>query len=203
MARPDSPLGLNQRRRQWLTVHRARRPKAVRSGSCRCPPQEDGAPALPRGIVGKDRLPRQHMPPAGVGQRRQQSGGFADPVGQCRAIQIETVAPEDLALAIQRQVIGVFVDQHMREQTRARTPALDRARWQPGLAEAIAAGASHPRPPRPAQPDKSWFCVRMHAGRFTISSHFPPLVRGQWRGPGHIFQFLGPFVGKTFHWKVF
>ena len=35
-----------------------------------------------RGVVGKDRLPRQHMPPDGIGQRFQQGGRFAHPVRQ-------------------------------------------------------------------------------------------------------------------------
>ena len=91
----------------------------------------------------------------------------------------------------------------MGEQSRSGPATFDGARRQWHLDEPFAAGAGHPGPPRPAQPDKSWFCVRMHAGRFTMSSHCPPLVRGQWRGAGDVFQLLGPFVGKTFHWKVF
>jgi hypothetical protein len=79
------------------------------------------------------------MPTDGIGQRFQQGGGLADPVGQRRAIQIKTVALEDLALAVKRKMIGVFVDQNMGKKARTRTPALDGARWQRSLREAIAA----------------------------------------------------------------
>ena len=85
------------------------------------------------------------MPPDGVGQRLQQRGGLADPVGQRGAVQIEAFAVEDLALPVERQVIGVLADQHMGEQARAGTATFDRARWQRRLREAVAAGAGHPR----------------------------------------------------------
>ena len=55
-----------------------------------------------RSVVDKDCLTRQHMPPDGIRQRRKQGGGFARPIGQCRAVDIEPVAVEDLALPIQR-----------------------------------------------------------------------------------------------------
>ena len=35
-----------------------------------------------RGVVDKDRAPRQHMPPNGLSQRLQQCSGFADPIRQ-------------------------------------------------------------------------------------------------------------------------
>ena len=50
------------------------------------------------------------MSPDGVRQRLQQCRGFADPIRQVCAIQINAFPTEDLALAIQRQVIRVFVD---------------------------------------------------------------------------------------------
>ena len=75
----------------------------------------------------------------------QQCRGFADPVGQRRAIQINAFAVEDLALPIQRQVIGVFVDQHMSKKARTWAPTLYRARGQQCLGEAIAAGTGEAR----------------------------------------------------------
>ncbi len=33
--------------------------------------------------------------------------------------------------------------------------------------------------------------------RFTISSHGPPLVQGQWRGAGDVFQFLGHIFAQA------
>ena len=85
------------------------------------------------------------MPPDGVGQRRQQGGGFTHPTGQRRTINVDPVAPEDLALAVEWQMVGIFVDQHMSEQSRSRPAALDRAAWQRSLREAIAARAGQAR----------------------------------------------------------
>ena len=70
------------------------------------------------------------MPSDGIGQWLQQCRGFADPAGQRRAIQIEPFAVEDLALTVKRQMVGILVDQHMRQQTRTGAPALDGARGQ-------------------------------------------------------------------------
>ena len=61
-----------------------------------------------RRVVGEDRLSRQHMSPDGISQRFQKGGRLAHPVRQRRAIQIETFTLEYLALAIERQMIGVF-----------------------------------------------------------------------------------------------
>ena len=38
----------------------------------------------------------------GIGQRRQQRGRFADPVGQRGAVEVQPFALEDLALAVER-----------------------------------------------------------------------------------------------------
>ncbi len=72
-----------------------------------------------------------------------------DPIGQGRAVEVETFAVEDLALAIERQVIGIFADQHMGQQARPWAAALDRARRQRRLDEAFAAGAGQPGPDDP------------------------------------------------------
>ena len=75
----------------------------------------------------------------GIGQRFQQSGRFTHPVGKGRAFKIDPFTLEYLALAIQRKVVGVFADQHMRQQTGSRTAALDRTGRQVGLADLLAA----------------------------------------------------------------
>ncbi len=64
-------------------------------------------------------------------------------------MQIDLVPGIDLRLAIKRQVIAVFANQHMREQTGARASARDRARGQLGLGESLAAGAGHAGPHDP------------------------------------------------------
>ena len=82
----------------------------------------------------------------GVSEGFQQGSRLADPVGQGRAIQIEALAVEDLALAVKRQMVGILADQNVGEQARTGTAALDRARRQRGLHEAFAAGAGKARP---------------------------------------------------------
>jgi len=89
------------------------------------------------GIVCKYGLARQHMPPDRVSQRLQQGGRFAHPIRQGRAIQIKPFAAEDLALAIQRQVVGILVDQNLGEKTRIPLPD----RRMPAFAEKGAARA--------------------------------------------------------------
>jgi len=42
----------------------------------------------------------------GIGQRFQKGGGLADPIGQGGAVKVKALAVEDLALAIEWQVIG-------------------------------------------------------------------------------------------------
>ena len=85
------------------------------------------------------------MPADGLGQRLEQLRRAADPVGQGGAVEIDALPPEDLALAIQREVVAVLRDQHMGEQTRPWPAALDRARGQRRLAECLAARAGHAR----------------------------------------------------------
>jgi hypothetical protein len=80
----------------------------------------------------------------GVGQRFQQGRGFANPVSQGGAVQLETFTVEDLALAVKRQMIGILADQNVGQQTRAGAAAFDGARGQLGLNEAFAAGAGQP-----------------------------------------------------------
>ena len=104
---------------------------------------------LHRRVVGEDRLGREDMAADRIGQRLQQGGGLADPVGQGRAVEVEAVTLEDPALAVERQMIGIFVHQHMGEETRTRPTALDGAGRQRGLDEALAARTGQPRPHDP------------------------------------------------------
>jgi hypothetical protein len=93
---------------------------------------------------GEDRLGRQDMAADGVCEGFQKGRGFAHPIGKGRSVEVETFAVEDLALAVERQVIGIFADQDMGQQTRPWATALDRARRQRRLNEAFAAGAGQP-----------------------------------------------------------
>ena len=113
---------------------------------CRLGLSRAGGEHADRRVVGEDRLGRQDMTPDGIGEGFQQGGGLADPVGQCRAIQIEAFAVEDLALAVERQVVGILADQDMGQETRAGAAPLYGPRGQRGLDEAFAAGAGQARP---------------------------------------------------------
>jgi hypothetical protein len=99
-----------------------------------------------RRVVGEDRLARQHVPADGVGERLQQRSRAPNPVGQGGALEVDALALEDLALAIERQVVGVLRHQHVGEKARTRPTALDRARGQRRLNEALAPRAGEPWP---------------------------------------------------------
>jgi len=86
------------------------------------------------------------MMPDGIDQGLQQGSGFANPIGEGGAVEIEAFTVEALALAEKRQMIGIFADQNVGQQTRAGTAAFDGARGQRGLHEAFTAGASQARP---------------------------------------------------------
>ncbi len=58
----------------------------------------------------------------------------ADPVGQCRAIDRDAFAGQDLRLAVERQVIGVFRHEHIGDQRLGRQAAFDRGGWAPAPA---------------------------------------------------------------------
>jgi hypothetical protein len=58
--------------------------------------------------------------------RLQPPTGASNPVAQGGTIEVDALACKDLRLAVQRQVVGVFVDQHVRQQRLGRQAAVDR-----------------------------------------------------------------------------
>ena len=72
--------------------------------------------------------------------RPQQEGGAADPVGQGRAIELDALARIDLRLPIERQMIGVLGDQHLRDRRLGRQAALDQPRRRGRLHDNVLAG---------------------------------------------------------------
>ena len=86
MALPRSPLGLNQWRLQWLTVRRDRKPKAGRSGSCRCPLSATAC----------NRLPGNGTPTLRPGCRRQRS---PDPPAHAAALSAMQASPAGQRMA--------------------------------------------------------------------------------------------------------
>ena len=74
---------------------------------------------------------------------------MADPVGERRAVERQPLAGEDLRLAVERQVVGVFADEHMRDHRLGRQPSGD----QPGRGRRLhdALGAAPAGVSRPAR----------------------------------------------------
>ncbi len=72
----------------------------------------------------------------------QMPGGAADPVGERRAIERDPLPGVDLRLTIERQVIGVFGDEHMGDRRLGRQAALDQPRRGRRLHDDVLAGAA-------------------------------------------------------------
>ena len=72
---------------------------------------------------------------------------LADPARQRRAVEVEACPAHDLALAVERCMVGVFGDQHMREGALRRQGALDQPRVRRRLDDpALAGGTGIARP---------------------------------------------------------
>ena len=121
--------------------HRRRGRPGERSIVARIDPQSTrlGSPS-PGGEHGHRRVVRvqplgcHHVPGQGIDQGAHQGGGLADPGGHRGTFQFDTVPGVDLALPIQRQVVGVFRNQHMGQQARAGAAGARSAgsAWGPG-----------------------------------------------------------------------
>ncbi len=72
----------------------------------------------------------------------QMERGPPDPVGERRAVEPHALTRVDLRLAIKRQVIGVFGNQHVRHHRLGRQAALDEARRRRRLDDDILAAAA-------------------------------------------------------------
>jgi hypothetical protein len=58
-------------------------------------------------------------------QRAELGGRLADPVRERRAVELDALAGVDLALAVEREVVGVLRDQHVGDHRLGRQPTLD------------------------------------------------------------------------------
>ena len=58
--------------------------------------------------------------------RPQQEGRTADPIGQRRTVEFDALAGIDLSLPIQRKMIGIFGDKHLRYRGLGGQSALDK-----------------------------------------------------------------------------
>ena len=69
-------------------------------------------------------------------------GGASDPVGERRAIEMNALPLVDLRLAIERQVIGIFGDEHVGDRRLGRQAALDQPRRRRRLDDDVLASAA-------------------------------------------------------------
>jgi hypothetical protein len=83
----------------------------------------------------------EHMGADRRHQRTQLEGGAADPAGHGRAGKLDTFTGIDPCLPVERQVIAIFADQHMGEQTGTRPAALDGQVGRRGLMDRLARAA--------------------------------------------------------------
>ena len=74
------------------------------------------APGLDRRLVHRQHPAVEHMRALRRGDRRQQVDGPARPSNQRRAAELDAAVAKALMLAVQRQVVREFVDQHSRKE---------------------------------------------------------------------------------------
>jgi hypothetical protein len=92
-----------------------------------------------RRLVGEQLRRRPEVGENALANRTQVEGGAADPVGERRAVEAQALALVNLRLAIQRQMIGAFGDQHVRHRRLRRQAALDQSRRRWGLHDDVLA----------------------------------------------------------------
>ena len=97
----------------------------------------------------------------GFSERFQQGRRFADPVGQGRAVEVEPFAAEDLALPIEWQVVGIFVDQRMGQKARAGATTFDGAGRQWSLHKPFTTGAGQPGPDDPVHEEAAGHILQL------------------------------------------
>ena len=93
-----------------------------------------------RGLVGEQFGRALQRREQALMHRPQQEGGTADPIGQGRAVELDALPGVNLRLAVQRKVIGIFGDQHLRDRRLGRQSALDQSRRRGRLHHHVLAG---------------------------------------------------------------
>ena len=94
------------------------------------------------GVVGMQRGAGANMPADRCSQRSEQELRLSDPIGQRGAVEFDAFAGIDDGLAVQRRVVTILRDQHMRDQAWTRPPAFDRQRWHRRLHDRLARPAA-------------------------------------------------------------
>ena len=95
-----------------------------------------------RRLVGKQLRGRPQPIEQPLINRAQQEGCSSNPVGQCRAIQVDALAGVNLGLAVQRKMIGIFRHQHLGDGRLGRQATLDQPRRRRRLHHEVFAGAA-------------------------------------------------------------
>ena len=85
----------------------------------------------------------EHLGTQCIGHRLQHHAALTHPLGECRAGNGHPCAPEDRFLAIERQVVLIFGDQHLGQQPRRGDAFIDHMRRHRGLGERFTLG-THP-----------------------------------------------------------
>ena len=94
------------------------------------------------GLVGEQPLRSSQSVENVIAQRAQIPGGPANPVSKGGTIELDALPSVDLRLSVQRQVIGILGDQHLRDERFGGNAALNDPRWRRGLNNRALAGAA-------------------------------------------------------------
>ena len=81
---------------------------------------------LHRRVVGVNRAAEQDQRLHQLVQRLERLGSAGHPVAECRARQFHPLPGEPVFLAVERDVVGILLGDHMSEQSRSRQALLDR-----------------------------------------------------------------------------
>ncbi len=128
-----------QHRTLGLTVGRVKINRRRRLGSGPWPLLADINPQAPcfgtpaariehrdRRVVGEQMVGGKHFAAEFFVQGSEPPARAADPTGESRPFNLDTMAGEDLRLPVQRQVVAIFGDQYLCEQRRRRQSTCDR-----------------------------------------------------------------------------
>ena len=135
-----SVLGINIDRDRWIDA--PKRPVVARIGpklASLCPAAARIEHRRPR-LIGEDFRGRSDVFQEALVHGPQMPGGAANPVGERRTVERDPLPGVDLRLAVERQMIGVFGDQHMGDCRLGWQAALDQSRRSRRLHDAALAG---------------------------------------------------------------
>ena len=122
-------------------------------------------------------LGREHVPSNPIDDGLKQPHRLANPIGQCRAIELDPVPRVDLALPVERQVIAKLRHQQVCERRRCRTTARCRHRRRRSLGDRVAGLAGILGPNVPNDLEAAWHVVQHFRHILTELRHAGAAVR--------------------------